>query len=331
MRHFRTGYTFLLLLALVVILGSCITSNDTATPSSRPTPTSTPTTPSPTPEFTWLADPGIRLEDAISCYICRLADGRFRMYYTGDGGILSAISGDGMTFQKEAGIRVSAGSVDGPMMIVGDPSVVTLKDGRIRMYYKGASGSGGPGHSVQSIYSAISADGLNFVGEGIRIDATKTQDNGWASVPEAITLPDDRVRIYYVSANQDPLAEHITSAISSDGLNFTPEDTRLPGFVDPAIVRLDDGRYLLLANAFPEGDSGTASSGGIQLGSIYSFVSDDGIHFTDRELVVPAEQGENYCDPAIVEIDKGVYRVYYWNAGNAGKPEIMSTTGKQTT
>jgi hypothetical protein len=56
-------------------------------------------------------------------------------------------------------------------MIVSDPTVVKLKDGRARMYYKGATGPGGPGQSNHSIFSAISADGLRFEKEGIRIDS----------------------------------------------------------------------------------------------------------------------------------------------------------------
>ena len=206
---------------------------------------------------------GVRLEDATVPYIHRLADGRFRIYYGGAGGILSAISEDGLTFQKEAGIRVPSGSLGSAEVIVSDPTLVVLKDGRMRMYYKGASGPGGPGQSVHSIFSAI----------------------------------------------------------SSDGLNFTKEETKLTGFVDPALVRLADGRYLMVAIAFPLGPEGRLTDAEP---GIYSFTSQDGINFKERRVVLA---GENNIDPTIVDIGEGVYRIYYWNAMEQ-PPAIKSITGR---
>lgn len=334
----------LIALALVgILLAGC--GQPTPTPPISPTsppaeptlpsapitgPASTPPTdtrpPSVTPkeeeeiDFVWMVESGVRLEDATIPYIHRLADGRFRMYYGGAGGILSAISEDGLTFQKEAGIRVPSGSPGSPEVIVSDPTLVGLKDGRMRMYYKGASGPGGPGQSVHSIFSAISSDGLNFEKESIRIDSQQTSDRGWASVPEAIVLPDGRVRIYYVSDGLD-VKHGIVSAISSDGLNFTKEETKLTGFVDPALVRLADGRYLMVAIAFPLGPEGRLTDAEP---GIYSFTSQDGIDFNERRLVLA---GENNIDPTIVDIGEGVYRIYYWNAMEQ-PPAIKSITGR---
>jgi len=103
------------------------------TPASEPTPT-----PVPKPEskdigiqFVWTVDSGIRLEDASVPNILRLEDGKFRLYYGGPGGILSAISRDGLNFTKEAGVRVSSGSAGSAEMIVSDPTLVKLKDGRV--------------------------------------------------------------------------------------------------------------------------------------------------------------------------------------------------------
>ncbi len=122
-------------------------------PTSPPAPTlepEQPPAPKPVPEredttiqFVWTVDPGVRLEDATVPNIYRLEGGRLRMYYGGPGGILSAISQDGLAFTKETGVRVPSGSSGSPEMIVSDPTLVTLKDGRARMYYKGATGPGG--------------------------------------------------------------------------------------------------------------------------------------------------------------------------------------------
>ena len=228
-----------------------------------------------------------------------------------------------MTFTKEPGVRVPSGSPGSPETIVSDPTLVVLKDGRMRMYYKVATGPGGPGQSVHSIFSAISTDGLSFEKEGIRIDSQKTPDRGWASVPEAIVLSDGRVRLYYVSDGLD-VKHGIVSAISEDGLNFIREETKLTGFVDPMVARLADGSYLMLAVAFPFGSGGrlTDASPGI-----YSFISLDGINFEDRKLVLA---GENNIDPAIADMGDGAYRVYYWNIMD--KPSVIkSISGKLTT
>ena len=307
-----------------------------ATPTPTPTPTLTlePPSPSPTPppvipeeeaktDFVWTVEPGIRLEDATVPYVHRLEDGRFRIYYGGSGGILSAISDDGLSFQKESGVRIPSGSLGSPEAIASDPALIMLPDGRFRMYYKGATGGGGPGQSVHVILSAVSMDRLTFEKEGIRIDSQKTADRGWASVPEAIVLPDGRVRIYYVSDGED-VGHGIVSAISEDGLNFAREGPVLTGFVDPAIVSLANGSYLMLAVAFPLGPSGRLTDAAP---GIYSFTSQDGINFKDRNLVLA---GEGNIDPAIVDLGDGAYRVYYWNAMD--KPSVIkSISGKLTT
>ena len=310
-----------------------------ALPSTEPVPSSPPVvtpevsdeqptilTPAPsesqdsTTQFVWTVDEGIRLEDASVPNIYRLKDGRLRMYYGGAGGILSAISQDGLTFTKESGVRVASDSQGSQEMIVSDPAPVMLKDGRIRIYYKGANGPGGPGQAIHSIFSAVSIDGLIFKKEGIRINSQQTPDGGWASVPEAILLPDGKVRIYYVSNGAD-VGHGIVYAVSEDGLNYTRDGTVLPGFVDPAIIRLADGTYLILAVAFPYNSSGKLTDADP---GIYSFRSQDGINFYNRELVLG---GEGNIDPAIADMGDGTYRVYYWNAMD--KPSVIkSITGK---
>src|SRR3989344_2575609 len=249
--------------------------------------------------FSWEEDGGSRITGGSVPFIHKLKDGRVRLYYCENSGILSAISNDGLTFTKEQGVRISPGT--GFELQVCDPTMVDLLDGKMRMYYKGAdSQSGGPGQSIHKIYSAISSDGLTFTKEGLRIDSEQTDDRGWASVPEAFRLSDGRVRLYYVS--DSVVSGHgIVSAISSDGFTFTKEDTKLTGYVDPSITTLPDGRYLLLAPSMAGG-------------GIYRFVSNDGIHFEDPQIVL-AESGA--IDPAIVMLDEQSYRVYYWRLSDS--------------
>jgi len=311
---------------LILLTAGCTRapSGPITTPSSPPgiEPTPPPVTQEKGPgiEFVWTVDPGVRLEDATVPNIYRMEDGRIRMYYGGQGGILSAITDDGLTFSKEPGVRVPSGSQDSPEMIVSDPTLVRLNDGRVRIYYKGATGPGGPGQSIHNVFSAISTDGLLFEKEGTRIDSQKTPDRGWASVPEAIVLPDGRVRLYYVSDGLD-VKHGIVSAISDDGLNFTREGPVLTGFVDPSVIMLADGSYLMLAVTISSGSEGIAKPG------IYSFLSEDGINFQDPELLVLS--GERDIDPAIVDMGDGAYRVYYWNATD-NPSVIRSVSGKLT-
>ena len=179
------------------------------------------------------------------------------------------------------------------------------------MYYKGAVGQGGPGQSIHRILSAYSADGLEFEKEGVRIDSTQTPDKGWAGVPDAIVLPDGRVRIYYCSDGDD-VGHGTVAAVSEDGLNFTREGPVLPGFVDPSVIRLDNGDYLLLAVDFSHGPQG-----------IYSFISSDGINFSGKEEVLP---NRNDIDPAIIQLSPDTFRVYYWNYSD--EPSVIySLTG----
>lgn len=279
-------------------------------------------------KFEWKKDEGIRISDGGVPYVYKLKDGRFRLYYCGAGGILSAISQDGLNFEKEPGLRISpANGTGNPESIVCDPTLIELSDGKIRMYYKGANGFGGPGEAIHKIFSAISSDGLNFQKEGLRIDSEKTGDIGWASVPEAIKLTDGKIRIYYVSG--DPEAEGgIMSAISKDGLNFEKEKgVRVKGnFVDPSIAILPNGKFLLLVvyNCRPEkGYCDPNFPNGI-----YSLISDDGLNFSDLNLVIQFDPGYQFLDPTIIKIDENTFRVYFGVLTRTGEPMfIKSITG----
>ncbi len=254
----------------------------------------------------WVVDPGIRYEDASVPFAYRLDDGRVRIYHGGRGGIGSAISEDGLAFEEEATGLIEQGMLGDLNAIVSDPTVVTLDDGRVRMYYKGADGPGGPGEAIHTVYSAISEDGVNFTEEGIRVDSQTTPDRDWASVPDAVKLPDGRVRLYYVSDGLD-VGHGIVCAISEDGLNFTREEPVLTGYVDPSVIMLPDERFLMLAVAFRTGPKDTLAD---FMPGIYYFISEDGIHF---EKIGIALSGEDNIDPAIVDMGDEFYRVYYWN------------------
>ncbi len=265
--------------------------------------------------FSWEKDSGSRVVDGSVPFVHRLQDGRVRLYYCNSKGILSAVSKEGIIFTKDQGVRISPGT--GFESIVCDPTIVDLPDGKMRMYYKGAnSQAAGPGQSIHKIYSAISSDGLTFQKEGLRIDSETSGDKGWASVPDAITLPDGRVRIYYVTAAE--MQHGIGSAISSDGLNFVKEPgIRVENLVDPALVKMGD-KYLLFAASIDERFARVPKG-------IYYLESSDGLYFGEPIIVF---QGDDVYDPSILKIDDNALRVFYGKVVPPQPPAVESHTGQ---
>ena len=180
------------------------------------------------------------------------------MYYTGRGPahpdpdaigyVLSAHSDDADTWIKDPGIRIDLHSPRATTRTL-CPDVVPLPDGTWRMYYEARSGD-----APTTILSAVSDNGLQWeTEEGIRIG-----DGAWSyGTPRLIYLEDGRSRLYFHRYTH-PLSyelnagNHIISAISSDGLDFTIEEgvriaqeTARETFsvYAPEVIRLGDGSY----------------------------------------------------------------------------------------
>ncbi len=190
----------------------------------------------------WIKEDGPRLEGSRdldssklqSPCIVRLPSGVYRLFYTAvgpakpypncQGYILSAVSEDGLNFQKEPGIRLAPQPKIPHMSLrVISPSVTACADGRWRMYFE----SRGSADIPTVICSAISTDMLNWELEaGIRLQAP-----GGVGGVRYMSLPDERGRMYYFESVRCPdggcsgtrISQRIMSAITSDGLHFEKE------------------------------------------------------------------------------------------------------------
>lgn len=261
-------------------------------------------------DYNWVKESGVRADTGSVPYILHLPDGRYRLYVCNQYGIVSAISNDGINFTTEPGVRLAP--IAGSETVVADPSIVQLDTGPYRMYYKVQKKSGGPGTGIHSIYSAYSIDGINWSRETMCYENLSAPDSGWVSVPDAVKLPDGRIRIFYTS-----YGECIRSIISNDGLNFTPESgVRLYNAVDPNLIRLPNGTYIMFC-----------ATGSVFNKSIGVATSTDAFNFTNQEYII-APGGiydiQSCMDPSAIILSDGRIRIYYGGMENTATIRTVS-------
>jgi hypothetical protein len=252
----------------------------------------------------WIKEEGIRIRGGVP-YVIAMPEGGYRLYYCRGGGIYSAVSRDGLTFTEEPGVRVTQGC---------DPTIVELEDGGYRMYYKVELDM-----DTHVIHSALSSDGLTWVKEGLRFQNMDSPCYGWTSVPDAVRLPDGRVRIYFVC---NKMLNAVASIISQDGLNFKMEPgIRLERAVDPNVIRLPDNTYRMFYATAPEGRPVVPPD------RIYTARSKDGLEWTvEGEILRAGGQHDPsmVVDPSAIRLPSGKYRVYYGGGG----PVILSAVSE---
>ena len=189
---------------------------------------------------------------AVAPRVITLPSGGYRMYYSqilpqpefpagaNDYGnsttrVLSAFSADGVSWNTEAGVRLSPQAVDAGALRIVSSEVVPVGDGsRLRMYYECCAG---PQSVSNSIRSAVSSDGgLDWTPEsGARLECHGCN----YSAPRIVFLNDGRCRLYCVERGCG-----IISAVSDDqGLNFRME---------PGVRLAPDGTYDSHAAFAPE-------------------------------------------------------------------------------
>ncbi|MFC1721549.1 hypothetical protein ACFL0Z_01400 [Patescibacteria group bacterium] len=169
-----------------------------------------------------------------------------------------------------------------------DPAPFLLDDGRIRLYYYDINVDQSPSATF-NIYSAVSADGLNFTEEaGSRFADVGTLD------PDVIKVGDDW---YMYTGTLDPPS--VVVAKGTDGLNFTKVGT---AFTDGAVP-----------DVFVSGDDYYLYTAGINIAK-----STNPENFSGSVGQFQSTIGQVTADPSVVELSDGTYLMLYKTSDGGG-------------
>ena len=204
---------------------------------------------------------------------------KYQLFYTSS--VRDGLAVDGLSSNWQL-------SQQGKINNVKDLTIVTLKDGKRRAYYI----------DQYEIYTAlISDDGLvlsDISSTGIS-NTNENKKTAWG-VPDAVTLPDGRVRLYWVNDDTgfNTLAdEFIVSATSTStqGTSFSVDEGKRveKGYVDFEVLQAKDNDWIAIMSSSPE--TVPAKSQGIYVGT-----SDDGLNWTINENNL-APTNMSYMDP----------------------------------
>jgi len=197
-----------------------------------------------------------------------------------------------------------------------DPSVIAMPDGTYRMYFVSKSGTA-PGCSGKQLKYATSTDLVRWTTQSPVLLA----DLG-CGVPNVVRASDTDYRLYYVRGGSG--IEHGTyMATSPDGLAWTPRDGILTpkDFVDPSVVQLPNGSWLMLAADFPP-----SKSSGPFLQKLYAGTSSDGFAW-DFDAATPlytGPSGQGAFDPDAVVLPDGSIRAW-WAQGTSPETAVVAS------
>lgn len=220
--------------------------------------------------------------------------------------ILSAISLDGINWQREPGVRIDVG-LGKSFGMAYYPHVVELSNGMRRMYFYGSSR--GKTEWRSGIYSAISQDGLGWQLEpGVRLEA-----HGANFMSPVVQKVDNELwRMYFVEIDSGQTGR-LFSAVSADGMSWTrEEDARIdPGDIagaesvlDGSLARTADGDYRMYFTVKHA-----------ERNRIHSAFSEDGIHWqVEKGVRIQNQPGMRLLanNPCVVSMPDGQgYRMYF--------------------
>ena len=186
-----------------------------------------------------------------------------------------------------------------------------------------------PDTNTQAVYSAAcnTSDCLSFWAITLTSTAMQVARDAKAwGVPDAVRLPDGRIRIYIVEKEDSATKkedsatkggscpEKIASYISGDGVSFSKEPGwRLEGgYVDSEILRAKDGEWVMI---MADGPGCTTSTGASKVQQLFVSTSTDGLAWAKPQVLTKTDIGR--LDPTGYEVSPNVFRIYY-AAGGSG-------------
>lgn len=193
-----------------------------------------------------------------------------------------------------------------------------------------------PSSNTQGVYSAACADTTCLTLGTATLTTTEmrvSKDQKAWGVPDAVRMPDGRIRIYNVETGSTgtkggSCPEKVASYISSDGISFTREaGWRLEGgYVDTEVLRAKDGEWVMI---LADGPGCTTASGAPKVQQLFVTTSSDGLTWATPQVVTAANIGR--LDPTGYEVSTNVFRIYY-AAGGAGAfdPNAVYTIKRAT-
>lgn len=142
-------------------------------------------------------------------------------------------------------------------------------------------------------------------------DMVVSKDQKAWGVPDAVTLPDGRVRIYIVESDTSPKTscpESVASYISSDGISFTKEPGwRLTGgYVDTEVLSIAKKKWVMIVADGP-GCGSTKNS--IKPQQLFITTSKNGLKWTKPKALTKTDAGR--LDPTGYEMKGNTYRIYF--------------------
>ncbi|MBM3295377.1 MAG: hypothetical protein FJY82_12775 [Candidatus Aminicenantes bacterium] len=210
------------------------------------------------------------------------------------------------------------------------PCVIYAGKDKLRMYYNDSYGSDWAHYYPIIIKSATSEDGLMWsIEPGVRLGKDVPGFENWCSGPTIIIVPDKAMyRMFYSSEDN----RSIMSAVSVDGLSWTPEGVKIRPddsnsvrvFTGSVIAVSDDtyrmyysgydGSHYKILSAF-SGDEGV------------TWALDSGVRIDKGESGALDDAGCN--SPIVVRLESGIFYLFY--SGWGGTPRtnrILSAVSK---
>ena len=228
----------------------------------------------------------------------------YYLFTTGMGGIGVYTSSDGEAWSQVSGANTPRGAAS-------DASVIEMADGSYRMYYAERVGTGNQPCSGKQLRYATSADLTSWtVQPGVLL-----ADLG-CGVPDVVR-DGSSFYLYYVRGGPG-VAHGIYVATSPNGIDWTPNpDIRTPeDLVDPSVVKLADGTWLMMTSDMPSGKTSGPFFQKLWVGTSTDAISWD-FGIPDGAEAVYAPAGINAFDPNLNLMPDGTLKTWFARGASA--------------